>query len=300
MRHAVLGAGGIGGLLAAALTRAGGAVVLLMRPASIATYPGRVELDSFVLGSWGVDVPAAAALDHDVDVLWVATKATGLDESLAAAPAARVRDALVIPLLNGVDHLAALRQRYPRVAAASIRVESQRSSPGHIEQLGPLLRAEIAPPSIGFPTPAAARAATEEAVAALNDAGIATTVHEDEVSLLWGKLAFLAPIALATSALDAPLGEARQDPRLRGCQEEVLAVARHSGARLDDDAIRALVSGVPGQMRSSMQKDVAAGRTPELDAIAGPILRGGTRHGLPVPNTAELAAIVRDRRAILG
>jgi 2-dehydropantoate 2-reductase len=37
-----------------------------------------------------------------------------------------------------------------------------------------------------------------------------------------------------------------------------------------------------------MQKDVAAGRPPELDAIGGPILRGGARHGIAVPVTAEL------------
>jgi ketopantoate reductase len=44
-----------------------------------------------------------------------------------------------------------------------------------------------------------------------------------------------------------------------------------------------------------MQKDVEAGRTPELDAIAGPILRGGRRHDIPVPATEELAAAVHAR-----
>ena len=34
-----------------------------------------------------------------------------------------------------------------------------------------------------------------------------------------------------------------------------------------------------------MQKDVAAGRLSELDAIAGPILRGGEEHGIDVSAT---------------
>ena len=38
-----------------------------------------------------------------------------------------------------------------------------------------------------------------------------------------------------------------------------------------------------------MQKDVAAGRPPELDAIAGPILRGGKEHGIDVLATRTLA-----------
>ena len=44
-----------------------------------------------------------------------------------------------------------------------------------------------------------------------------------------------------------------------------------------------------------MQKDVAAGREPELDAIAGPIVRGSQRHATPVPNTDELVRLVKTR-----
>jgi 2-dehydropantoate 2-reductase len=45
-----------------------------------------------------------------------------------------------------------------------------------------------------------------------------------------------------------------------------------------------------------MQKDVERGNPPELDAIAGPVLRGAARHGIPVPATQALAAAV-ERRA---
>ncbi len=37
-----------------------------------------------------------------------------------------------------------------------------------------------------------------------------------------------------------------------------------------------------------MQKHVAAGRAPELEVIAGPILRGGSKHGIEVPATRLL------------
>ncbi len=37
-----------------------------------------------------------------------------------------------------------------------------------------------------------------------------------------------------------------------------------------------------------MQKDVAAGRPPELEAIAGPILRGGGEHGIDTSATRAL------------
>jgi ketopantoate reductase len=46
---------------------------------------------------------------------------------------------------------------------------------------------------------------------------------------------------------------------------------------------------MPDDMRSSMQKDISAGREPELDAIAGPILRRGRERGIETPAVEELA-----------
>ena len=138
-------------------------------------------------------------------------------------------------------------------------------------------------------------AGADTVVRELQEAGVDARLQPDEVSLLWNKLAFLAPTALATTALDGPLGAVRDDERYLGCQSEVLAVGRAVGAQFDEAALRALQQSAPAEMRSSMQKDVAAGRAPELDAIAGPILRGGSRHGIAVPYTEELARLVAAR-----
>lgn len=288
MRHAVLGAGGVGGLLAAALARGGADVVLLMRPATLAGYTGTVRVTSTVLGDFEQAVPAAAALDRPVDVVWVTPKATDLEDALHAVPAEAVGDAVVVPLLNGVDHLAALQARFPRVAAGAIRVESERSTADDgallVRQTSPFVRVDLAP------------AAGLDGVAAdLAAAGLAVNVLDDALTLLWDKLIFLAPVALATTALDGTLGDAREDDRLLASHEEAVQVARAEGAAVDADAARALLLGAPAGMRSSMQKDVEAGRPPELDGIAGPILRGGARHGIPVPATQALADQVADR-----
>jgi len=78
-------------------------------------------------------------------------------------------------------------------------------------------------------------------------------------------------------------------------QDEALAVASAEGARIDTEALRALAAAAPDSMRSSMQKDVAAGRPPELDAIAGPIVNGAERHGIDVAATRELANMIKAR-----
>lgn len=283
MRHAFLGAGGIGGLLAAALARSGASTVVLLRAATGAAYPGRFVVQSAVLGHFEADVPATPLLEDEVDVVWVAVKATGLDDALALAPPERVGDATVIPLLNGIDHVDVLRARYRRVVPGAIRVESERVPPATIVQSSPFMRVELA----GAPG----------AAADLRAAGIECTIRDDERSLLWEKLAFLAPVALATTALDVPIGAVREDARFAACREEALAVARAEGATIDEAALVSLHDRAPNGMRSSMQKDVEAGREPELDAIAGPILRGGARHDIPVQATRKLSDLVAHRSA---
>ena len=281
MRHAILGVGGIGGLLGAALARVPAGVILLMRPHALERYDGRLSVESAVLGDFAVDVPAASELDREIDALWVTTKAMQLDAALAIAPAERVGGATVIPLLNGVEHLHLLRSRYRNVVAGAIRVESERLGSGRIRQSSPFIRVELS--------------GNEALADELRAAGIDCRIREDELTLLWDKLAFLAPLALATTALDTSLGGVRNDERYRRCRDEVLAVAQAEGAHVDPKALRALEDVASDAMQSSMQKDVAAGRPPELDAIAGPILRGGSRHGIPVPVTAELARLVEAR-----
>jgi 2-dehydropantoate 2-reductase len=281
MRHAVLGTGGIGGLIAAALARAEREVVLLMRPETLEHYAGRVEVESAVLGSFHVEVPAASKLERQIDALWIAVKAMQLGSALNLAPTEVVGGATVVPLLNGVDHVAFLRARYENVIAGAIRVESERAPRWRILQTSPFLRVELA--------------GAEMLAAELRACGIETRVRDDERTLLWEKLVFLAPLALATTALDAPLGGIRNDERYRRCQGEALTVARTEGARIDADALRALATAAPDGMQSSMQKDVAAGRPPEVDAIAGPILRGGEHHMIPVPATKELVRLIKAR-----
>ena len=281
MRHAILGVGGIGGLIGGALARAGADVVLIMRPETLADYGGRlVGRERRARRLRGRSAGRGAARST-VDVLWVTPKAPALESALALAPPERVGEAVVIPFLNGVDHVALLRERYANVVAGAIRVESERAATAHIRQLSPFLLVDLS--------------GAEDVAAELQAAGLDTRVRPDEVSLLWDKLAVLAPFALATTALDGPLGAVREDERFRGCQEEVAAVARAVGAHIDAELLRTLMASAPAETRSSMQKDVEAGREPELDAIAGPILRGGLQHGIPVPNTDELARLVAAR-----
>jgi 2-dehydropantoate 2-reductase len=183
-----------------------------------------------------VDVATASLLDREVDVLWVAPKATQLDAALELAPADRVGDAAVVPLLNGVDHVAVLRARYDRVLAAVIYVESERLEPGLVRQPTPFARVVVGPGS-----------RRDEIADELRGARFDVTLASDELKLLWEKLALLATLALTTTAHGAPVGIIQADPdwnaRLLGCHDEAVAVAIAEGAKLDPPKLRRALLG---------------------------------------------------------
>lgn len=280
MKHAVLGAGGVGGLIGGALARAGNEVILIVR----GKHPRRLTIESTVLGDFEAAVECVTALDRPVDVLWVTTKATQMKDALRVAPARFVRGT-VVPLLNGYGHVAWLRDDYNVVTPGTIRVESERVEAGTIRQRGPFIGVELAGALAG------------EIVAELKEAGIEAAVADDETTMLWSKLVLLAPMALTTTASGHALGGVRDDPawreRLLGILDEAVAVAQAEGARVDGAAARKTLLGAPEGMRTSMQKDREAGRSIELDAIAGHIMRRGRQHRVPTPYIDEMVRVLR-------
>jgi 2-dehydropantoate 2-reductase len=218
--------------------------------------------------------------------VWVATKATQLADALERVPAAD--DSVIVPLLNGLDHVELLRRRFgpARVLPAAITVESERVEPGFVRQLSRFAAVRLSP------APQA-----EDLRAELVDAGIAASVGESEAGVLWEKLAMLAPIALTTTLRGSALGGVVADPlwrqRLEGCIRETAAAARKDGVAVDSEAMIARIESLPPEIRSSMQKDREAGRPTEIDAIGGSVLRAAARHGLDAPATQELVDGIR-------
>jgi 2-dehydropantoate 2-reductase len=292
-RFAVLGPGGVGGLLAALLARSGAAVTCLGGPSTVdvlATSGIRVESAQF--GDFTVPVAAAERLTEPVDVVLVTVKATQLDEALERLPRDVVGRALIVPLLNGVDHLALLEGRYPdaTVVPATIRVESTRVAPGVIRHGSPFVSVELAEDD-------GRSAAVRRLADDLDRAGVTVKVSDDAATVMWSKLTFLVTLALLTTSAEATAGEVRERRRddLVALVGEVAAVAQAEGAKVDADDVVAFFDGIPTGMKSSMQRDAETGRRLELDAIGGAVVRAAGRHGIPVPVTSRYVDELRAR-----
>lgn len=295
LRVAVLGPGGVGGFLAALLARAGNSVVLLSGESTARAIAERgLRLESGRFGDFTVRVDTDVVLRGPVDACLVTVKATQLDVALERVPPEALRQAVLVPFLNGIDHVARLRDVYgpANVAGGAIRIEVARTEPGVIRHTSPFAAVEIA----SLP---AVRDRVERLAAQLRAAGLDVRLREDETAMLWDKLALLAPLALLTTHARANVGEVRTSRRddVRALIFETAAVASAEGASVDPEAVLRMVDLIPEGMQSSMQRDQAAGLPLELDAIGGVVVRHAARAGVAVPVTARLVDELQERHA---
>jgi 2-dehydropantoate 2-reductase len=276
----------IGGLVGAALASLGEDVTVLVRPERLPGYPTNLSVER-PSGATTAPVKVAATLPNSVDLLWIATKTYQLETALQAVQSS---PRYIVPLLNGVDHVEVLRAHFgrDRVLPGTIAVEAERIAPGRFVQRSPFVNLNLA---------ASGEQVMGVLVARLRNLEFTCRFFQNEQSLLWSKLCFLGPFALVTSASGMNKGEIYADAewkrKLMSAMAEACAVAKASSADVDAAQIRAIYDGLPSGMRSSMQKDLAARRQLELDAIGGPIVRGGERYGIDVSTTAALVAVIR-------
>ncbi len=286
---AVLGPGAVGGSLAVRLVNAGVQVICVAPPETA----GLIALAGLVLetpqGTISARAESVDQLVKPVDVLLVAVKAPALDDALARVEPTAVAGGVVVSLLNGLEHMGPLRERFgDRVIAGSVsHFQAYRTSRVHVVEA-------TAAPVITLASDTLERRQVEAAADVLREAKLDVRVGQDERRVLWHKLARIAPLAAATAASGRTVGELRIDPawrpRLDAAITEACAVAEADGVSLRPSAQWAIIDEMADETTTSAARDVAAGRRSELDAIVGGVLRTAERLGVPTPALAELAA----------
>ncbi|MER5898631.1 2-dehydropantoate 2-reductase [Streptomyces mirabilis] len=295
---AVLGPGGVGGLLAALVARAGHRVICLAGDETArALRTDGIRVRSGRFGDFTAAVEADTELREPVDACLITVKHTALDAALERVRPEVLGDGLLVPFLNGVEHPATLRARYgaARVAPAVIRVESTRTAPGVIEHGSPFAEIDLTGASVP-------RGRLDALAGVLAAAGPTIRVLDDEAATLWAKMSFLAPFALLTTRYGVPLGEVRTLHReeLTALVTETAAVSRACGGPADPAVALSRYDAFPPDTKSSMQRDAEAGRPLELDAIGGALLRAADRHGVAVPVARGLVRELEGREELEG
>lgn len=293
---AVVGAGGVGGRLAAMLARAGHDVRMLARGSALGAIRERG------LRMQGPDgdhvVPIARASDDAselgaADIVLVTVKTWQLaDLGPRLVPLIGDRT-LVIPMQNGVEASETLAPSLgeAHVIGGVCRMISWIEQPGEIRWIGHAPSLTIGPRSPGQVD------GVEACAEILRTGGIEVLVTQAIERARWQKFLFMAAYAAVGAIERAPLGVLRRTPRSRArieaAMHEVAALAAARGADLLPDAVAAALHRLDvlhEDATTSMARDIIAGRPSELHALIGAVVRLGREAGLATPVSAELYA----------
>ena len=326
MRICVVGAGAIGGVIAAGLagTGADGDVSVLARGATLAAIrTGGLRVES-PGGTVTAKLPASddGAQLGEQDVVIIAVKAQSLPAAVASVGPLLGAGTAVLSTLNGVpwwfldgfggpcagQHLNSvdpggrIASAIPvnRVIGGTVHMSASSPEPGVIRR--------YAGNGLIIGEPDGSDSPRVRALAGvLRDAGFDITVsshiREDIWYKLWGNLTVNPVSALTGATADQIL----DDDLVRVFCESAMLEAREIGARIgcpidQTPADRSAVTRKLGSFRTSMLQDADAGRTLELDALTGAVREIGALVGVPTPSVdalhglTRLSALVRGQR----
>ena len=318
MRIAVIGAGAVGGLMAALAARAGHEVLVTARgehAAAIAASGLHVD------GGWGEWVAAVELVrsipNETGDLLVLATKAH--DSAAALAPWSQHDGTPVLVLQNGLGGEQAVRDALPHspVAIGLALFAVSLTAPGRITVTGPngltlggdpaavevvepLLRSAL--PGNGSP------GSTAELVLAPDIRGAQfTKLLVNQVNALPAITGLSVQQTVADPALRDVLARGMVETvavgdaadvawgRIGGVDAEAVASIRTGGTAAADELARALAAGmgdVPNP--ASMLQSIRRGRTTEVDQLNGAVVALGARLGVATPVNAALVALVHE------
>ncbi|PKK81565.1 MAG: hypothetical protein CVT47_01775 [Thermoplasmata archaeon HGW-Thermoplasmata-2] len=319
MKIAVLGAGAIGSLFGAYLSRFCDVLLVGRREHVEAVNAAGLQITGVTDRVF--EVKAAEKIpDENFDLIIITTKAYDTEKAALSVPPKLRSKALFLSLQNGLTNYEALRRHVPEKNIL-LGITAQGATflePGHIEHAG------AGETTIGAPCKSAAQAHENDValIAELfNDAGLPCRVSGAVMRDVWTKAAINSAINPVTAITGLRNGEMLDvEPLARLCEsiaKESAEVARAaggaaSGVALDKEFSQENSEQVLSKItrrnivpkltkilietaanKSSMLQDIERGRRTEIESINGEIARVGAVHGVPTPLNNAIAALVK-------
>lgn len=304
----IVGAGAIGGWIAAKLALAGHQVSIVARGATREA----IERGGLMLSEQGESRSAPVTVSSDAaalgaqDVLVIAVKAPSFAQAAEAARGMIGPDTRIVPMLNGVPWWFVpgepLRSVDPdgRVEAALplaqvigcvIHASCRRTGPNAVE-VGHADKLILGEPDGGLSERILNLAALFEG------AGI-NVEQSDNVRRaiwykLWGNMTINPISALTRATADRILASDALKPFILAAMAEAAAVGAAIGCPIEESGEdRMAVTARLGAFKTSMLQDIEAGRRLELEALLGAPCEIGARAGVPTPRIDALYALTK-------
>ena len=299
-KFAVIGAGPVGSIVAAFLSRGGHEVTLCDIVASLlapAVDPGiSVEgTDTLHAKVNRVTTRVEELADDPPDVVFVAVKATALPLIASALEGYATGDHYVVSWQNGVDTERVLAKNLPArsVLRAVVNLGCVPLGPAHVRiafHHRPHYIQELDP---------ASRDAAIGICEALTGCGL-DTQHTDQIQdMVWRKAILNACMNPVCAVTGKTMAEVINDPILfqlvDALIKEGVSVARANEFRLGSDYYPYCIDYIrnAGHHKPSMLQDINAGRRTEVDFINGKIIEYGAQTGAPTPYNTMIRGLVK-------
>jgi len=288
MKVCVVGAGGVGGLLAAVLRRAGVDVSQLATERHVEAI--RRNGLSLITPDGRFSVELKAEVDArsvgPCDVVVVTPKMWSLESLAPTLEPLLKENTAVIPLQNGIDAPATLANTlgWEHVVYGSASMNAALEEPGVIRQRNPNYGISIAEAQ------GAQSARLLEVKKIFGAAGVSVEVASDGPAVLWDKFIGLVADSSLCALLRSPMGVVQKDDDCWALYSavfnEAVATGRAAGIALPPektDARLARARTGPPMVMPSMAVDLVAGRRLELPWLGGRVRELGREHGVPTP-----------------
>lgn len=280
MRVAIVGPGAVGIFTGVHLAQAGHEVCFLYRDSQKANDARRLGL-SCTLES-GKEVSTGSPSTHTdakaigpCDVVLVTTK-HHVPSKNELLPLLDDEATLVLPLLNGIEHLLTMSLEYGSHAVVGcVRIFAECTSSTHVKQHGPL--PEYVCGSL-VPNPE-----VHERLQRLFATSLTCRILEQGIQEeMWRKFVFITSLSASGALCEVPLQKAYRESEgfqvaLHRLTQEAVAVASVCGFAEAVNAVPAVMKQIltsqVQDMTVSMQRDVMAGRDSELESQIGALLR---------------------------
>lgn len=296
-RICVVGAGVIGSLYAAHLSRVADVWVLTRRPEHArALEESGLEVSGRADFTGRVRATSDPAELPDIDVAIVATKGTGLDAA-ASSLAGRFPDATVVTVQNGLGAEQIVRRHgdWPLVSGVTF-MSGTRHDDTHVEYI--LDTETWLGPYNGIPY-----GRVEELTELIERSGLKARAFPDLRPAQWSKLIFNATVnavAALTGLPHDPHFAAQDNPSdlghlVHALVDEGKAVAAAAGIDLHEDPweMNVLATRRGSAHYPSMLEDVDARRPTEIELITGSLVREAERLGVPAPLHTALYRLIK-------
>lgn len=296
MKIAMMGSGGVGGLIGARLAKVGCEVSFVARGKHLAAMREHGLTLESTLGN--AHLPKVRVTDDPgslgpVDLVVIAVKLWDTETAARAIMPLVGPETGVLSLQNGVKKDDILR---PIVGAKALMggvayMATTIARPGVIEHTGTMQR-------MVFGEYNGRRSKRAETLLEFClKAGIDAKLSEDIRRSIWEKFVFLVGMAAVTATIRLPVGPILAHPLTRAfyldAMREAAAVGRAHGVRLPEGFAEerlAFADTLPGTMTASLHHDLERGNRLEVEWLSGSVVELGAAVGVPTP----IHRVVRD------